>query len=161
MLIMLEKNLEKLKVKLVNFKMTLSSNSDQFLNQEYGTDYAWAPLKGHCAELTTTQYTYKICLFDRTVQKDRNGHNEVDLGHWGNWAGPETNKFSLQKYEHGQSCWNGPERSTLVELVCGSELELVEASEPAKCEYKFLVRVPAACQDPKEIDVGGEAHFEL
>lgn len=125
--------------------------------------------------MTTTQYTYKICLFDRTVQKDRNGHNEVDLGylylfliskysffsHWGNWSGPETNKFSLQKYENGQSCWNGPERSTLVELVCGSELELVEASEPAKCEYKFLVRVPAACQDPKEIDVGGETHFEL
>ncbi|CAK5042096.1 unnamed protein product [Meloidogyne enterolobii] len=136
-------------------------NSDQFLNQEYGIDYSWAPLKGHCAELTTTQYTYKICLFDRTVQKDRNGHNEVDLGRWGNWAGPETNKFSLQKYEHGQSCWNGPERSTIVELVCGSELELVEASEPAKCEYKFVVRVPAACQDPKEIDVGGEAHFEL
>ncbi|KAL7076119.1 hypothetical protein ACQ4LE_004340 [Meloidogyne hapla] len=135
-------------------------NSEQFLNQEYGTDYAWAPLKGQCAELTTTQYTYKICLFDRTIQKDRNGHNEVDLGHWGNWSGPEINKFSLQKYEHGQSCWNGPERSTLVELVCGAELELVEASEPAKCEYKFLVRAPAACQDLKEMDVG-ESHFEL
>ena len=62
-------------------RKNFSRNSEQFLEQDYGADHAWAPLKGQCAELTTTQYTYKICIFDRTIQKDRSGHNEVDLGY--------------------------------------------------------------------------------
>lgn len=47
---------------------------------EYGDDSSWIPLKGHCVELSTTQYIYKVCLFDRTIQKDRNGHSEITLG---------------------------------------------------------------------------------
>jgi hypothetical protein len=38
-------------------------------------------------------------------------------------AADGTNKYAQQKYDHGQSCWNGPERSTIVELECGDELE--------------------------------------
>ena len=123
---------------------------ESVLNFEYGEDNSWIPLKGQCVELSTSQYIYKVCLFDRTIQKDRNGHSEISLGYWSDWAGPESNKFAAQKYDKGQSCWNGPERSTFVEIECGDELQLIEANEPSKCEYRFRMRAPNACSNPAE-----------
>lgn len=64
-----------------------------------------------------------------------------------------------QKYDKGQSCWNGPERSTLVEIECGEELELIEAQEPSKCEYRFRMRAPNACENPANHSQG--EHLEL
>uniref|UniRef100_A0A915DVQ9 Glucosidase 2 subunit beta n=1 Tax=Ditylenchus dipsaci TaxID=166011 RepID=A0A915DVQ9_9BILA len=119
--------------------------SESFLEFEYGSDHAWAPYKDHCVELTTTQYTYKLCLFDRSVQKDRNGHSEVNLGYWSGWSGPEDNKYSTQKYDKDK--------------VCGEELQLVDASEPSKCEYRFQLKSPAACVNPAELD--HNEHSEL
>ena len=55
-------------------------DSERFLEFDYGTDHAWAPLKGKCVELDESQYTYRLCLFDRAVQKERGGHSEVNLG---------------------------------------------------------------------------------
>lgn len=69
---------------------------------EYGPDYAWAPLKGQCPEVNQAQYTYRLCLFDRAVQKDRNGHHEVGLGNWRGWEGSDDSKYSIQKYADGQ-----------------------------------------------------------
>jgi len=132
--------------------------AENFIGFEYGDDHSWAPLKGQCAELTTSQYTYKLCLFDRSLQKGRNDHSEVNLGYWGHWDGLEGDKFCSQKYDNGQTCWNGPARSTHVDIVCGEELQVVEASEPNKCEYRFLLKSPAACQNPADTK---QEHEEL
>jgi len=134
-------------------------DSERFLEFDYGTDHAWAPLKGKCVELDESQYTYRLCLFDRAVQKERGGHSEVNLGHWKEWTGPDGDKHSTQKYDRGQSCWNGPERSTEVVIECGEETKLVETSEPSKCEYRFRLQSPAACTDPAKFDEN--AHTEL
>uniref|UniRef100_A0A914HES1 Delta-like protein n=1 Tax=Globodera rostochiensis TaxID=31243 RepID=A0A914HES1_GLORO len=136
-------------------------DSESFLNVEFGADNAWEPLKGHCTELTTTDYVYSLCMFDRTIQKVRNGHTETSLGQWGKWAGPmDGNKFKAQRYEHGQTCLNGPERwSTFVQFECGEELQLVDVSEPSKCEYHFLAKSPTACANAEELK--GEHGDEL
>lgn len=34
---------------------------------------------------------------------------------WGSWTGDE-NKYSKMKYEGGQNCWNGPDRSATVSI---------------------------------------------
>ncbi|KAK6738066.1 hypothetical protein RB195_020271 [Necator americanus] len=122
--------------------------AESFIEQDFGADHAWAALKGKCFELTEKQYTYKYCPFERTVQKDKNGYGETGLGNWKEWSGDSKNKYSQQRYENGQQCWNGPQRTTDVKIQCGEESELIEATEPGRCEYQFVFRTPAACNDP-------------
>ncbi|VDM78006.1 unnamed protein product [Strongylus vulgaris] len=127
--------------------------AESFLEQDFGADHAWATLKGKCFDLTDKQYTYTFCPFDRTIQKEKAGYGETSLGKWKEWSGEGNDKYSKQKYADGQQCWNGPQRSTdvlyfKVEIRCGEESELIEATEPAKCEYRFVFRTPAACNDP-------------
>ncbi|KAI6223051.1 Glucosidase 2 subunit beta [Aphelenchoides fujianensis] len=136
-------------------------DAENFLEFEYGPDGAWAPLKGQCPEMNQAQYTYRLCLFDRAVQKDRNGHHEIGIGNWRGWDGPESDKYSVQKYADGQHCWNGPARSTRVHVECGAELELYDVKEPAKCEYEFRLRSPAACPDPATLKDPFAVHTEL
>uniref|UniRef100_A0AC34GVL4 Glucosidase 2 subunit beta n=1 Tax=Panagrolaimus sp. ES5 TaxID=591445 RepID=A0AC34GVL4_9BILA len=144
--------------KLSEIEATIK-DSESFIEFDYGPDSAWAPLKGQCFELNENQYTYKLCIFDKSSQKDKNGYSEVSLGHWNSWSGPENDKFSAQKYDKGQNCWNGPDRSTNVVIKCGEETKLVEATEPSKCEYRFVLLSPAACQDPAKLEE--QHHSEL
>ena len=55
-------------------------------------------------------------------------------------------KNKLIFYFLGVQCWNGPQRSTKVNLRCGAENKLVSAAEPNRCEYEFMFETPAACQ---------------
>ncbi|VDD92094.1 unnamed protein product [Enterobius vermicularis] len=126
-------------------------DAEAFLNGDYGSDDAWASLKGNCFEMDESQYTYRLCLFDKAIQKERNGAIEINLGSWHEWSGGATDKYSEQTYNKGQQCWNGPERSTKVILECGEGTALVEASEPARCEYRFVLTSPAACPDPNTL----------
>ncbi|CAD5210223.1 unnamed protein product [Bursaphelenchus okinawaensis] len=130
---------------------------ERFLQFEYGPDQAWAPLKSQCAELDQAQYTYRVCLFEKTIQREKSGH-EIRLGEWKEWEGED---YKVQKYADGQTCWNGPPRSTRVIIECGLELELYEASEPNRCEYEFKLRSPAACPDPATIKEVYALHTEL
>ncbi|CAJ0570386.1 unnamed protein product, partial [Mesorhabditis spiculigera] len=128
------------------------NDAESFLQQDFGPDQAWASLKGKCFDLDEGQYTYKMCPFDKTVQKDRHGHSETRLGEFTGWTGKEPRKYSEQMYEKGQQCWNGPQRSTKVIIECGETEQLVEATEPAKCEYQFRFLTPAACNNPDQKD---------
>ncbi|VDM63235.1 unnamed protein product [Angiostrongylus costaricensis] len=128
-----------------------------FAEQDFGADYAWATLKGKCFERTEKQYTYKFCPFERVVQIEKSGVGETGLGSV-EWSGELPRKYSKQSYRDGQACWNGPQRSTEVDIQCGEDSELIEASEPAKCEYRFVFRTPAACNDPDQEEA---THMEL
>jgi protein kinase C substrate 80K-H len=125
--------------------------TEEFTKMDLGPQGEFADLVGKCFELDDHQYVYKLCVFDRCVQKSKDGHGETSLGNWGHWSGTgPTETYTKQKYEHGQSCWNGPERSTEVKLSCGVENKLISASEPGRCEYQFEFETPAVCQDPAQ-----------
>lgn len=57
------------------------------------------------------------------------------------------NDHTVMKFEHGQRCWGGPDRSAHVRLSCGVDNALLSGDEPAKCEYVFEMATPAMCYD--------------
>ncbi|XP_069783297.1 glucosidase 2 subunit beta isoform X2 [Narcine bancroftii] len=126
---------------------------------DFGLDGEFAYLFNQCYEMTTNEYVYKLCPFHKVAQKPKHGGSETSLGIWGSWAGPEDNKFSIMKYEHGTGCWQGPNRSTMVKLSCGKETVVLSTSEPSRCEYLMEFSTPAFCQD--EAEEGGSEHDEL
>uniref|UniRef100_A0A8V5GYF0 Glucosidase 2 subunit beta n=1 Tax=Melopsittacus undulatus TaxID=13146 RepID=A0A8V5GYF0_MELUD len=131
------------------------------LEQELGFDFGpqgeFSYLYNQCYELGTSEYIYRLCPFKRVSQKPKHGGAETNLGTWGSWAGPEHDRFSAMKYEHGTGCWQGPNRATTVKLSCGTETAVTATTEPSRCEYLMELVTPAACTSPPP----HEEHDEL
>merc|ERR1712106_276109 len=112
------------------------------LEKDYGEDKVFAVLSGQCFEYTDNEYTYKMCPFDHCTQ------GGTRLGNWREWTGPEGDPYASMKFTGGQTCWNGPARSTIVHLHCGVDNDVTSVSEPNKCEYEMHFSTPAACKLP-------------
>ena len=56
------------------------SDVNKFLSLDLGPSNEYYPLKGQCYEITDSQYTYKLCPFDRVTQKPKHGGSETSLG---------------------------------------------------------------------------------
>ncbi|XP_032906629.1 glucosidase 2 subunit beta isoform X2 [Amblyraja radiata] len=125
---------------------------------DFGPDGEYAYMFDQCYEMTTNEYVYKLCPFNKVAQKPKHGGSETNLGVWSSWAGPENNKFSFMKYDHGTGCWQGPNRSTMVKLSCGRETMVLSTSEPSRCEYLMEFSTPAFCQEGVH---DGSDHDEL
>ncbi|XP_022595012.1 glucosidase 2 subunit beta [Seriola dumerili] len=136
-------------------------NLEKEISFDFGPDAEFAHLYSQCYELTTSEYIYRLCPFNRVSQKPKYGGSETNLGTWGKWAGPEDNIYSVMKYEHGTGCWQGPNRSTMVKLTCGKETVVTSTSEPSRCEYLMEFTSPAVCQEPPSLDSLLHEHEEL
>jgi len=115
------------------------------LDKDYGDESVYASLHGQCFEYTDNEYVYKMCPFDQCSQRGKSGGAETRLGSWGEWTGPDHSRHSSMKFTGGQTCWNGPARSTAVYLHCGGDNSLTAVSEPNRCEYEMHFTTPAAC----------------
>lgn len=132
------------------------------LEIDYGEDKQFAPLYQQCFELTDREYVYKLCMFEQVTQKPKAGGSDINLGRWGNWDGPEENKYSKMMYSNGLNCWNGPARSTEVRLSCGSDNKILSVAEPNRCIYVIEAETPAVCMLPSRDDtLGKHEHEEL
>eukprot|EP01027_Heterolobosea_sp_BB2_P003703 GEZU01005585.1.p2 GENE.GEZU01005585.1~~GEZU01005585.1.p2 ORF type:complete len:113 (+),score=21.81 GEZU01005585.1:3-341(+) len=60
------------------------------------------------------------------------------------WKGFENN-YTAMKFDSGTSCWNGPQRSTKVSLVCGTKDEIKSVEEPSRCVYTMVMSTPSVC----------------
>ncbi|XP_068192008.1 glucosidase 2 subunit beta [Antennarius striatus] len=137
------------------------SNLEKEISFDFGPSAEFSYFYSQCYELSTNEYIYRLCPFNRVSQKPKYGGSETNLGTWGKWAGPDNDIYSLMKYEHGTGCWQGPNRSTTVKLTCGKETVVTSTSEPSRCEYLMEFTTPAVCQEPPSPDSGLHGHEEL
>uniref|UniRef100_A0A8D3CAI7 Glucosidase 2 subunit beta n=1 Tax=Scophthalmus maximus TaxID=52904 RepID=A0A8D3CAI7_SCOMX len=136
-------------------------NLEKEISFDFGPNAEFAYFYSQCYELSTSEYIYRLCPFNRVSQKPKYGGSETNLGTWGKWAGPEENVYSMMKYEHGTGCWQGPNRSTTVKLTCGKETVVTSTSEPSRCEYLMEFTSPAICGEPPSRDSEPRDHEEL
>ncbi|KAI7869248.1 glucosidase II beta subunit-like-domain-containing protein [Spinellus fusiger] len=141
------------------------------LGKDYGTDHEWLKLKNVCVEKNEGEYTYSICMLGRAHQKSNKDGASTNLGDFNSFTGnSQVNRGDYYRehlHSNGARCWNGPERSVRVFIDCGAETEILEVSEPEKCEYHFRMNSPAVCVlpttvpiDEKEVKADNEAIAE-
>ncbi|XP_076760479.1 glucosidase 2 subunit beta [Xylocopa sonorina] len=131
---------------------------EEKLDRDYGAENEFAPLDGECFEYTDLEYVYTLCMFAKATQRSKSGGSDVSLGHWNDWSGPEGRKYSQMKFDRGLTCWNGPARTTMVNLSCGKENKLISVTEPNRCEYAMEFSTPALCNPNMH---SANAHDEL
>lgn len=91
-----------------------------------------------CYEFEDREYIYKLCPFEKTVQKSKANSGETIIGNWKSWGDNENTKYLTMKFDNGLACWNGPQRSTKVIVSCGLENKITSVSEPNRCEVSLL-----------------------
>lgn len=115
------------------------------LSRNYGDDDILRGVEGEWTVQKWSEYTYKIGLLDAIYQ---------DTTLVGRFSGVDGN---VVQFSGGNKCWNGPQRSARVELVCGAEQKIVSVSEPEKCQYEILFETPLVCKSMSEEEMG--KHF--
>jgi hypothetical protein len=144
-----QEELDKLKLELEEQKRKVSDlqsdfdrtqqeiqDTEKLLSGFNGPDDCFLTLRKECFEKTVLNYKYKVCMFDSVDQ------DYTNLGKFTSWDP----KLGVMKYEKGQSCWQGPDRSAEVILECYPKHEILSVVEPAKCEYKVRMGSPAMCE---------------
>ena len=109
------------------------------LSEDFGPERAFHSLAGKCYELRAGGYLYKACPFSDLKQ------DNTLLGRFKSWSHGD---LSWQNYANGGNCFatSKPRVGTL-RFECGVKTELVSVSEPATCEYDFVLHTPAGCTD--------------
>ena len=135
------------------------TRTEEDLTKDYGPDGIFRALKNTCISKDSGEYTYEICFMERTKQKPKKGGGDTNMGNFvgfdteivdeevsGDGKGLGKGKRIVMKYENGQHCWNGPNRSTRVVLACSEKDELWKVSESEKCVYRMEVGTAAVCE---------------
>ncbi|GJQ08321.1 hypothetical protein GpartN1_g112.t1 [Galdieria partita] len=107
----------------------------QYFSVDYGPESVFLALRDTCLEVTSQGYHYKLCLLSQVFQ------DSINLGKFSRWDSNHTKMIFMD----GTPCWNGPARSTIVNLICGVNETILKVSEPAKCQYQFWVTTCAVC----------------
>lgn len=149
-------------------------NHEEDLGKDYGPDAIFRALKGRCVEVESGEYVYEHCFLDKTTQKPQKGGGHTGMGNFvridtittdddlppdGKGVGAGT-RIAL-RYENGQHCWNGPNRSTLVVLACAEKDEIWKVVEEEKCVYRMEVGTPAVCGIKEGMHDAAPVHNEL
>ena len=129
------------------------------LTKDYGTDDVFRALKGKCVEKDSGEYTYELCWMEKTKQKSKKNGQQTGMGDFvgfdvvevddevpADGKGVGSGRRVALKYENGQHCWNGPNRSTMVVLACAETDEVWKVTEEEKCVYRMEVGTPAVCE---------------
>ena len=142
---------------LNNERNSVNSHQDD-IGKDYGPDDVFRALKGQCVTKDSGEYNYELCWLDRTKQKSKKGGGDTGMGNFvridsimvddeipPDGKGVGSGERIALRYENGQHCWNGPNRSTMVVLGCAEKDEIWKIVEEEKCVYRMDVGTPAVC----------------
>ena len=142
----------------LNEKNRQLTTHQEDLEKDYGVDDVFRALKGQCVSKDSGEYTYELCWLDKTKQKSKKGGSQTTMGNFvsidkimvddevpPDGKGLGSGERVALRYENGQHCWNGPNRSTLVVLACAEKDEVWKVTEEEKCVYRMEVGTPAVC----------------
>ncbi|KIX95540.1 uncharacterized protein Z520_08660 [Fonsecaea multimorphosa CBS 102226] len=131
------------------------------LEKDYGPEGGiFRALKDTCISKDSGEYEYELCFMGSTKQKPKKGGAHTGMGNFvgfdteyvdepsptADGKGLGTGERLVMKYENGQHCWNGPNRSTRVILACSEKEEIWKISESEKCVYRMEVGTAAVCE---------------
>lgn len=111
------------------------------VNAVYGDDDVFRSVQGEWFLQDLGEYKYKIGLLDAIYQ------DTTLIGHFRGMDG------NVVQFSGGNKCWNGPQRSAQVELVCGMDNKIISVSEPQKCQYQILFETPLVCKAMSEAEM--------
>ena len=142
----------------------LDDNKNQLIDhshdlaKDYGIDDVFRALKGQCVSRDSGEYTYELCWLEKTKQISKKNGGHTTMGSFtsidkvmvddeipADGKGLGSGERVALRYENGQHCWNGPNRSTLVLLACAEADEVWKVTEEEKCVYRMEVGTPAVC----------------
>ncbi|SGZ50153.1 CIC11C00000004453 [Sungouiella intermedia] len=126
----------------LNAQMADFSIHDDSLQKDYGPNEILRAVEGEWVNKKIGEYTYKLGFLDAIYQ------DNTLVGRFANFDG------SSLHYTQGSKCWNGPQRSAVVQIVCGPLNDLVSVSEPEKCQYKFILESPIGCSQMSNDEIG-------
>lgn len=152
------KGLQSAQDDLKRSKDTLNRHRED-LEKDYGADDVFRALKGKCVSKDSGEYSYELCWLERTKQRPKRGGGDTGMGTFArldsivvdgdmppDGQGLGSGKRVVLRYENGQHCWNGPNRSTMVVLGCAETDEIWKIVEEEKCVYRMEVGTPAVCE---------------
>lgn len=139
------------------------------LTRDYGASDIFRALKDKCVEKDSGEYTYELCWLGATKQKSKKGGGHTLMGSFVSFdtttvddespvdgKGLGSGERVVLKYENGQHCWNGPNRSTKIVLACSETEEIWKITEEEKCVYRMEVGTSAVCGTEAGKPVGGD-----
>lgn len=135
----LEAEIQDAKTKLTKLESDIKDYKGD-LTRNYGPNDILRAVAGSWINSRNGEYEYRVGLLDSVYQ---------DNNHLGLFKDFDSSTNSLM-YVNGHRCWNGPKRSAIVKLICGSESKILQVSEPEKCEYHIDLSTPLGCQELTE-----------
>ncbi|KAF3988763.1 hypothetical protein FT663_03851 [Candidozyma haemuli var. vulneris] len=142
-IVAIEKTIAKLEKDLHSKKSEASIYEDN-VQKQFGKDDIFRAVEGDWVSRQIGEYNYKIGYLDSIYQDNTLVGRLTGI------------KGSTLHFEHGVKCWNGPHRSAYVDLVCSADTRLVSVTEPEKCQYRFLLETPIACEAKSDDEIAKE-----
>lgn len=124
---------------IANLEKTLKAQQSEVsiyedsIGRSYGNNDIFRAVQDTWVTEKIGEYTYKLGFLDSVYQ---------DNTLIGRLTGVDKNTLH---FTGGSRCWNGPQRSAIVDMVCATDHKLISVSEPEKCQYRFLLETPIVC----------------
>lgn len=133
---------------LLESKQREQINEEQKNKKNYGEGDILRAVEGQWYEKSIGDYKYKIGFLNAIYQ---------DNTLVGRYSGMDGNSM---QFVGGDRCWNGPQRSATVEMICHQKYDLLSVFEPQKCHYQFKLMSPLVCEEFSEEKTALEFTFD-